>query len=165
MTDSDALQQSGLSQAEVDRFQQDGFLLVEHFFTEDELETYGKAVDAAVAYRSSDDHRKMQEKNLYEQTFVQCMRLWEDRPDVSPFTFHPKLCAAAAALSSCSLSPSAARLLPPSALCVAVAAGALLDESATVSCSACGRAVFGQSRASKSHDSTAISCVHDAKRA
>ena len=98
MTGSDALQQSGLSQAQVDRFQEDGFLLVDDFFTEDELDTYSKAVDAAVAYRTSDDHREMQEKNLYEQTFVQCMRLWEDQPDVGPFTFHPRLCAAAAAL-------------------------------------------------------------------
>ena len=98
MSMQQAITASGLSQDEVDRFQLDGFLLVEDFFTAAELDGFGKAVDAAVAYRSSDDHRELSEKNLYEQTFVQCMRLWEDRPDVSPFTFHPKLCAAASAL-------------------------------------------------------------------
>lgn len=98
MTSDETLQRSGLSREDVARFQTDGFLLVDDFFSDEEMEKYGAAVDAAVAYRTSDDRRQLDEKNLYEQTFVQCMRLWEDQPDVSPFTFHPKLCAAAAAL-------------------------------------------------------------------
>ena len=93
-----AMEQSGLNQTQVDHFQTDGFLLVEDFFTQSELDGFGVAVDAAVAYRTSDDDRDVQDKSLYEQTFVQCMRLWEDSPEVSPFTFHAKLCAAAAAL-------------------------------------------------------------------
>jgi ectoine hydroxylase-related dioxygenase (phytanoyl-CoA dioxygenase family) len=95
---STAIAQSGLRQSQVDAYQRDGFLLVEDFFTHDELDRFGASVDAAVAYRTADDHRNLNEKSLYEQTFVQCMRLWEDHPDVAPFTFHPKLCAAAAAL-------------------------------------------------------------------
>lgn len=93
-----ALAQSDLSQSQVDAFQKDGFLLVENFFTTDELDAFAPHVDAAVAYRTADDKRGLQEKNLYEQTFVQCMRLWEDHPEIAPFTFHPRLCAAAAAL-------------------------------------------------------------------
>lgn len=98
MSVDDALAQSGLSRQQVEQFEQNGFLLVDDFFSGEELDRFSKAVDSAVAYRSSDDHRSLGDKNLYEQTFVQCMRLWEDRPDVRPFTFHPKLCAAAAAL-------------------------------------------------------------------
>ena len=98
MSIDEAIRQSALSQAQIDQFQTDGFLIVEDFFSTDELDSYGASVDAAVEYRTSDDRRDLSEKNLYEQTFDQCMRLWEDRPDVSPFTFHPKLCAAAAAL-------------------------------------------------------------------
>jgi len=93
-----AIEQSGLNETQVERFQTDGFLLVDDFFTEEELDGFGAAVDAAVTYRTRDDQRNLKDKNLYEQTFVQCMRLWEDRPAVKPFTFHPKLCAAAAAL-------------------------------------------------------------------
>ena len=93
-----AAARSGLTQTQVDRFQSDGFLLVEGFFSEQELDHFGPSVDAAVRNRTADDRRVMQQKNLYEQTFVQCMRLWEDHPDVRSFTFHPKLCAAAAAL-------------------------------------------------------------------
>jgi len=93
-----AIEQSGLTQAQIERFQTDGFLLVDDFFTAEELDGFGAAVDAAVAYRTQDDQRNLHDKNLYEQTFVQCMRLWEDNPAVKPFTFHPKLCAAATAL-------------------------------------------------------------------
>lgn len=94
---------SVLSQTEIDRFLSDGFLLVEDFFSHEELDRFGEAVDAAVRFRTEGDQRNLMDKNLYEQTFVQCMRLWEDHPGVRPFTFHPKLCAAAAALlqSSC----------------------------------------------------------------
>lgn len=87
-----------LNQTEVDRFQADGFLLVDDFFSDEELDHFGAAVDAAVEFRTRDDGRNLEDKNLYEQTFVQCMRLWEDQPRVRPFTFHPKLCAAAAEL-------------------------------------------------------------------
>lgn len=93
-----ASQESGLSAAQIETFQRDGFLLVENFFSDAELEPFAAAVDAAVRYRTSDDHRKLADKNLYEQTFVQCMRLWEDHHEIAPFTFHPRLCAAAAAL-------------------------------------------------------------------
>lgn len=98
MTTNAAIEKSGLSLEEIDRFQVDGFLLVEDFFTDEEIDHFSQSVDAAVEYRTRDDHRSLSDKNLYEQTFVQCMRLWEDRQDVAPFTFHSKLCAAAAAL-------------------------------------------------------------------
>ncbi len=87
-----------VSEEAVARFDSDGFLLLEDFFTQDELDQFSPLVDAAVAHRTSDDHRPLGEKNLYEQTFTQCMGLWEDNEGVRPLTFHPRLCAAAAAL-------------------------------------------------------------------
>jgi len=99
MTNEPAI--STLDQAEIDRFNVDGFLLVEDFFSHKELDRMGRSVDTAVKRRTSGDKRDLMDKNLYEQTFVQCMRLWEDDPSVRPFTFHPKLCAAAAALLQC----------------------------------------------------------------
>ena len=89
---------SALNQDEIDRFQADGFLLVKDLFSHEELDRFGESMDAAVQRRTSGDDRNLTDKNLYEQTFVQCMGLWEDEPSVRPFTFHPKLCAAAAAL-------------------------------------------------------------------
>lgn len=87
-----------VNEDQVERFQADGFLLVENFFTDSEVEHFGACVDAAVKFRTKDDHRGLSEKNRYEQTFVQCMRLWEDHANVSSLTFHPKLCETAAAL-------------------------------------------------------------------
>lgn len=87
-----------INQDALDRFNADGFLLVENFFSDEELDQFGAHVDAAVKYRTADDHRSHAEKNLYEQTFVQCKGLWEDHASVRPLTFHPKLCAAAASL-------------------------------------------------------------------
>ena len=89
---------SGLSQDEIDRFQADGFLLINDFFSHEELDRFGESMDAAVQRRTSGDDRNLADKSLYEQTFVQCMGIWEDEPSVRPFTFHPKLCASAAAL-------------------------------------------------------------------
>jgi ectoine hydroxylase-related dioxygenase (phytanoyl-CoA dioxygenase family) len=98
MTAPNAKKLSGIDQNSVDRFKEDGFLLVEDFFTDNELDAFAAEVDGAVEYRTSDDQRMLAEKNLYEQTFMQCMGLWEDHESVRPLTFHPKLCAAAAAL-------------------------------------------------------------------
>lgn len=83
---------------DVDRFQADGFLLLENFFTQREIDHFGACVDGAVEFRTKDDQRGLAEKNRYEQTFVQCMRLWEDHTSVIPLTFHAKLCETAAAL-------------------------------------------------------------------
>ncbi len=87
-----------LTQAQIEQFQRDGFLLVEDFFAGQQLDQFAAAVDVAVANRTVDDQRKFDEKSLYEQTFVQCMRLWEDHEDVRPFTFDATLCSAAADL-------------------------------------------------------------------
>ena len=87
-----------LTQAMVERFKIDGFLLVEDFFSHEELDRFGSEVDKAVRYRTVDDNRSHGEKNLYEQTFVQCMGLWEDNVPLRSLTFHQKLCATAADL-------------------------------------------------------------------
>lgn len=82
----------------VEDFRRDGFVVVPDLLTSDELVTYGRAVDAAVAHRSAHDARALAEKSRYEQSFVQCQNLWEDSPDVRPLTFHPRLGEAAARL-------------------------------------------------------------------
>ncbi|MFP6565153.1 MAG: phytanoyl-CoA dioxygenase family protein [Myxococcota bacterium] len=82
----------------VTRFERDGFVVVEDVLNAEELERFGAAVDAAVDVRTEGDTRKVSEKSLYEQSFIQCMNLWEDFPAVRPLSFHPRLGEAAAAL-------------------------------------------------------------------
>ncbi len=82
----------------IEQFQRDGFVVVPDLLTDAELEKFGHAVDHAVAERGRNDHRPLEEKSLYEQSFTQCMNLWEDNPAVLPLTFHPLISQVAAAL-------------------------------------------------------------------
>jgi ectoine hydroxylase-related dioxygenase (phytanoyl-CoA dioxygenase family) len=87
-----------VSPEQIEKFRRDGFVVVDHLLTEDEVEKFGTAVDRAVADRKRGDDRPLAEKSLYEQSFTQCMNLWEDNPDVLPLTFHPKISEVAAIL-------------------------------------------------------------------
>ncbi|MGI9596382.1 MAG: phytanoyl-CoA dioxygenase family protein [Acidimicrobiales bacterium] len=82
----------------VRRFQADGYVATPGLLSTDDVETYGPAIDRAVAARTEGDGRALAEKSSYEQSFVQCMRLWETDPEVAPLTFHPGLAQAAAEL-------------------------------------------------------------------
>ena len=79
-------------------FQNDGFVRTDGLLSDAELQRFGSAVDGAVAARTVGDTRALGERSSYEQSFVQCMRLWETDADVAPLTFHPKLAQAAAEL-------------------------------------------------------------------
>ena len=70
----------------IERFRRDGFVVVPDLLTDAELEKFGAAVDRAVAERKRGDDRVLAEKSLYEQSFTQCMNLWEDNPEVLPLT-------------------------------------------------------------------------------
>lgn len=80
-----------LTPEEIERFNRDGFLLVEDVLSPAELEHFGAAVTSAVAERGADDTREVADKTLYEQTFIQCMNLWEDSLDIRQLAFHPVL--------------------------------------------------------------------------
>lgn len=87
-----------VARAYMEAFRRDGFVMVPDLLSTAELETYGAALDAAVAARTRHDKRRLEEKTRYEQSFQQCINLWEDRLDVRPLTFHPRVAATAAAL-------------------------------------------------------------------
>ena len=87
-----------LSDEVVQTFRRDGFVVVPGLLSGDELERYGRLVTGAVKGRSARDQRPLAEKSRYEQSFIQCMNLWEDFPDIRPLTFHPLLGQAAAEL-------------------------------------------------------------------
>jgi len=87
-----------LAAATIERFRRDGYVVVDGLLTDDELAHYEPLVTTAVAQRKSGDTRSLAEKSLYEQSFLQCINLWEDYPAVRPLTFHPKVGQAAAEL-------------------------------------------------------------------
>ena len=87
-----------LDKNEVDQFTRDGYVSTDGLLSVDEVDTFGEAIDNAVARRVDGDDRELAAKSVYEQSFVQCMRLWETDADVAPLTFHPRLAEAAAQL-------------------------------------------------------------------
>jgi ectoine hydroxylase-related dioxygenase (phytanoyl-CoA dioxygenase family) len=82
----------------VGRFERDGFVVIPELLTAEELDRYGPSVDEGVARRTRADRRPLAERSRYEQSFVQCINLWEDCPGVRPLTFHPRIAAVAARL-------------------------------------------------------------------
>lgn len=83
---------------QIDAFRRDGFVVIPDLLTPAELDGFGPAVDAAVAERVRHDTRRLEEKSRYEQSFQQCINLWEDHAAVRPLTFHPAIARVAAAL-------------------------------------------------------------------
>lgn len=82
----------------VERFEHDGFVVVGGLLDDDEVDRYGRLVTEAVLDRTKADATPLAEKTRYQQSFVQCMNLWEDHREVAPLTFHPRLGQAAAEL-------------------------------------------------------------------
>jgi ectoine hydroxylase-related dioxygenase (phytanoyl-CoA dioxygenase family) len=81
----------------VEAFRRDGYVVVPGLLDAQELEHYERAVTAGVQARSA-AARPLEERSRYQQSFTQCMNLWEDQPEVRPLTFHPRLGQAAAEL-------------------------------------------------------------------
>lgn len=91
-----------LSTDQIRRYERDGFIAIDGLVSAAELAHARAAIDAAVAERTADDDRSLAEKSRYEQSFVQCMRLWEEHPEVANFTFNPRIAQAAAELMNVS---------------------------------------------------------------
>lgn len=83
---------SDISQAQVDSYQENGFVVIDDFLSPDELETWRQAVGNAVAERKQlklatagvdkDDERWQAGDSFYDYVFVQRINLWQDNPQV-----------------------------------------------------------------------------------
>ncbi len=82
----------------IEAFRHDGYVVVPDLLADDERVAFHEVVADAVATRTVDDHRSLEERSRYEQSFVQCQNLWEDVAEVRPLTFHPRIARAAAEL-------------------------------------------------------------------
>ncbi|MGB2330568.1 MAG: hypothetical protein ACPH3H_07655, partial [Pseudomonadales bacterium] len=82
----------------IQNFATNGYVVTPNVLTSQEIDRYSLAVDLAVDRRRAGDHRELSEKTRYEQSFLQCMRLWETEPDVCGLSLHPGLAGIAAQL-------------------------------------------------------------------
>jgi ectoine hydroxylase-related dioxygenase (phytanoyl-CoA dioxygenase family) len=86
------------TEAQRKEFAERGFVALRGLLLPEEIARFGAAVDRAVAARTAHDTRPLGERTRYEQSFHQCINLWEDFPDVRPLSFHPGLGQVAAEL-------------------------------------------------------------------
>lgn len=84
----------------IQEFQSRGFVVTPDVLTSSEIGRYTQVVDAEVARRTAEDQRAVEDKSTYEQSFIQCMRLWETSPEVGDLSFHTGLAGIAAQLLS-----------------------------------------------------------------
>ena len=87
-----------LSSQTLSSYERNGFVVTPEVLTKESMGQYARSVDAEVALRTSQDKRLLSDKSLYEQSFIQCMRLWETSPDVRSLSCHPGLAGIAAQL-------------------------------------------------------------------
>mgnify|MGYP001812061950 CR=1 FL=1 len=82
----------------IQAFQSRGFVVTPDVLSAEELDRCGRAVDAEIDRRTSEDRRALEDKSVYEQSFIQCMRLWETSRAVGDLSFHAGLAGIAAQL-------------------------------------------------------------------
>ena len=98
-----------VTQAQIDSYQENGFVVFDDFLTPDELETWRDAVDEAVGNRKDqklvvegadeDDDRWKAGDSYYDYVFVQRINLWKDSPAVRKLILDPRIGRMAALLS------------------------------------------------------------------
>jgi ectoine hydroxylase-related dioxygenase (phytanoyl-CoA dioxygenase family) len=84
--------------AQIDAFQENGFVVIDALLTDAELDEFEPLVTAAVDARSRPDERPLEERSPYQQSFQQCINLWEDNPRLRALTFHQRVGQAAGEL-------------------------------------------------------------------
>lgn len=80
----------------IEKYVEDGFVVTPGVLNPSEIQDFGLAVDLEVSRRSALDTRAVSEKATYEQSFIQCMRLWETSREVRRLlSFRPRRCCSA----------------------------------------------------------------------
>ena len=87
-----------LTSSAVDQFRERGFIVTPDVLSADEIDRFSRAVDEEIERRTARDARVLSEKSVYEQSFIQCMRLWETSESVGDLSFHAGLAGIAAQL-------------------------------------------------------------------
>ncbi len=97
-----------LTQEQIEFYRENGYIVIKDFLTPDELETWRRHVDDAVAQRDgrvtaggsrSADRVKDEESRHYDKVFVQRMNLWTDHAGMRELMFDPRLGKMAGALA------------------------------------------------------------------
>jgi ectoine hydroxylase-related dioxygenase (phytanoyl-CoA dioxygenase family) len=91
---------SQVSQAQIEKFQRDGFVVIEGFFSAEELETWRRVTDEAVRARLErrGGLTNQNSDEFYKNVFTQCLRLADDNEEVKRLVTDERLGEVAAQL-------------------------------------------------------------------
>ncbi|MEM7131910.1 MAG: phytanoyl-CoA dioxygenase family protein [Chloroflexota bacterium] len=84
-----------LSSEKIAFYRENGFVKIEGLLTGSALAYFRAAIGAAVGYSYRDDHRTLDEKPAYQQSFLQAMRLCFSFPAIKSFTFSKRFAGVA----------------------------------------------------------------------
>ena len=82
----------------ITHFRERGFVTIPKVLVDFEVEVYRELLKDAIKERKQSDKRRLSEKSLYEQSFIQCQNLWEDYPKIRELAFNQKITKLAADL-------------------------------------------------------------------
>jgi hypothetical protein len=97
-----------LSHLQIEKYQSDGFLVIEDFLSEEELKTWREALDEAVAKRKGfkmPDRKEVYgkgddaDKSYYDNVFDQLINLWQDNEKMRKVMLDERLGRMAATLA------------------------------------------------------------------
>ena len=89
-----------ITQAQIDTYQANGFVVMDEFLTPEELGIWREAVDKGVRERkgrklvvedTEDDDRWKDRGSFYDYVFVQRLNLWKDNPAVKELILDPRI--------------------------------------------------------------------------
>jgi phytanoyl-CoA hydroxylase len=93
--------QTELTQDQIERYRENGFLVIEGFLSPEELAEWRRCTEEAVADRLRDDrlHNQRDPDDYYARVFTQCLRLADTHEGMRRLMFDPALGRAAAELA------------------------------------------------------------------
>ena len=74
-----------LDTAKVDEYREKGYVRLEAIITAEPLDYYRELIGLSVGHRFKDDQRALEEKRVYEQSFLQAFNLWPHYPAIAEF--------------------------------------------------------------------------------
>lgn len=91
-----------LSEDQIASYHKDGFIAIEGFLDAEELETWRRVTNQAVAERLASSRERTNQKtdaNYYSKVFVQCLRLADTNAEMQERIYDPRIGKMAAALA------------------------------------------------------------------
>ena len=84
--------QTKLSDKQIGFYRENGFLVIDDFLTDQELEAWRDALDEAVLQQVDQNETHNQNRhNYYQNVFIQCVNLWKTNEKIRNLTLDPQL--------------------------------------------------------------------------